>query len=161
MKISLKFVSKCPINNIPTMAQIMAWHRPGDKPLSEIIMFSILTHICVARPQWVKWQKWEPVRYMKLIFATLGFVFMSFLKWCFRHRIYAFATASHGMQLSPVNHICPRHRQSQHPADTFFWWSSLEPLIRPHGSVKQYSYSKIAFPRLFKVFISNSLIFIN
>ena len=33
--ISLKFVPKCPINNIPALVQIMAWRRPGDKPLSE------------------------------------------------------------------------------------------------------------------------------
>ena len=32
----------------------MAWRRPGDKPLSEPIMVSLLTHICVTRPQWVK-----------------------------------------------------------------------------------------------------------
>ena len=35
IKISLKFVPKGPINNIPTLVQIMAWRRPGDKPLSE------------------------------------------------------------------------------------------------------------------------------
>ena len=33
----------------------MAWRRPGDKPLSEPVMVSLLTHICVTRPQWVKW----------------------------------------------------------------------------------------------------------
>ena len=32
----------------------MAWRRPGDKPLSEPMMVSLLTHICVTRPQWVK-----------------------------------------------------------------------------------------------------------
>ena len=32
---SLKFVTKVWINNIPALVQIMAWHRPGDKPLSE------------------------------------------------------------------------------------------------------------------------------
>ena len=32
----------------------MAWRRPGDKPLSEVMMVSLLTHICVDRPQWVK-----------------------------------------------------------------------------------------------------------
>ena len=53
IKISLKFVSKSPIDNIPALFQIMAWHRPGDKPLSEAMMVSLLTHICVARPQWV------------------------------------------------------------------------------------------------------------
>ena len=35
IKISLKFVPKGPINNIPSLVQIMAWRRPGDKPLSE------------------------------------------------------------------------------------------------------------------------------
>ena len=36
--ISLKFVPKGPINNIPALVQIMAWRRPGDKPLSEPMM---------------------------------------------------------------------------------------------------------------------------
>ena len=30
--ISLKFVPKGPINNIPALVQIMAWRRSGDKP---------------------------------------------------------------------------------------------------------------------------------
>ena len=54
IKISLKFVPKGPINNIPALVQIMAWRRLGDKPLSEPIVVSLPTHICVARPQWVK-----------------------------------------------------------------------------------------------------------
>ena len=53
LKISLMFVSKVPIDNIPALVQVMAWHRPGDKPLSEAMMVSLLTHICVSRPQWV------------------------------------------------------------------------------------------------------------
>ena len=53
IKISLKFVPKGPINNIPALVQIMTWHRPGDKPLSEPMMVNLLTHICVTRPQWV------------------------------------------------------------------------------------------------------------
>ena len=52
--ISLKFVPKGPINNIPALVQVMAWRRPGDKLLSEPMMASLLTHICVTRPQWVK-----------------------------------------------------------------------------------------------------------
>ena len=32
----------------------MAWRRPGDKPLSEPMVVSLLTHISVARPQWDK-----------------------------------------------------------------------------------------------------------
>ena len=53
-KNSLKFVPKGPINNIPALFQIMAWRRPGDKPLSEPMLVCLLTHICVTRPQWVK-----------------------------------------------------------------------------------------------------------
>ena len=49
INISLKFV---------TISQhwfkIMAWRRPGDKPLSEPMMVNLLTHKCVTRPQWVK-----------------------------------------------------------------------------------------------------------
>ena len=41
IKISLKFVPKGPINNIPSLVQIMA------------LMVSLPTHICVTRPRWV------------------------------------------------------------------------------------------------------------
>ena len=54
IKISLKFVPKSPINNIPALVHIMAWCCPGDKPLFEPMVVSLPTHICVTRPQWVK-----------------------------------------------------------------------------------------------------------
>ena len=53
IKISLKFVPTGAINNIPALVQIMAWRRPGHKPLSEPMMVSLPTHICVTWPQWV------------------------------------------------------------------------------------------------------------
>ena len=43
IKISLKFVSKGPINNIPALVQIMAWCQISDKPLSE----PMLIHWCI------------------------------------------------------------------------------------------------------------------
>ena len=52
-RITLKFVPKVRINSILALSQIMAWRRPGDKPLSEPMMICLLTHICVTRPQWV------------------------------------------------------------------------------------------------------------
>ena len=55
IKISLKFVPRGSINNIPALVQIMAWRRPGDKPLSEAMMVNLPTHICVSRPQWVRY----------------------------------------------------------------------------------------------------------
>ena len=53
----LKFIwdlfQKGSINNIPPLVQIMARRRRDDKQLSETSMVSLLTHICVSRPQWV------------------------------------------------------------------------------------------------------------
>ena len=59
--------NECPINNIPSLVQIMVWRRPGDKPLSEPILVNLLTHMCVTRPQWVnrepcglvQWRLWR------------------------------------------------------------------------------------------------------
>ena len=53
--ISSKFIPMGAVNKVPALVQIMAWHRPGDKPLSKPMMVSLLTHICVTRPQWVEW----------------------------------------------------------------------------------------------------------
>ena len=52
IQVSLKFVPKRSINNIPALVQIMAWRRPGDKPLSEPMMVKLPTHVCVTRHQW-------------------------------------------------------------------------------------------------------------
>ena len=38
----MKYVPKAAINNIPALVQIMACRRPGDKPLSEPMMVSLL-----------------------------------------------------------------------------------------------------------------------
>ena len=54
IKISLKFVPKDRINNILALVKMMTWHRPGDKPLSEPIMVTLLTYVCVTRHQRVK-----------------------------------------------------------------------------------------------------------
>ena len=35
IQISVKFISKGPIDNIPASVYIMTWRRPGDMPLSE------------------------------------------------------------------------------------------------------------------------------
>ena len=58
LKISLKFVPEVRINNIPVLVKIMAWCRPGDKPLSEPMMVRLPTHICVTRPKWVNDYLW-------------------------------------------------------------------------------------------------------
>ena len=67
IKISLEFVPRGPTNNIPTLVQIMAWRRSGDKLLSEPMMVSLPTHICVIRPQWVN----LTMHMKKLIFIAM------------------------------------------------------------------------------------------
>ena len=62
MIISLKFIPNGPICNIPALGQIMAWRRPGDKPLSEpmstrftdaYIYINICIYIYMAQGGWV------------------------------------------------------------------------------------------------------------
>ena len=74
IKISQKFVPKDPINNIPALVQIMAWRRPGDKPLSEPMVVILPTHICVTRSQWVNSFESYHVR---------------FLHWCIEQSIHS------------------------------------------------------------------------
>ena len=62
-RISLKFVPRVRINNIPALVQIMAWRRPGDKPLSEPMMVSLLTHICVNELREHKTHSWRNLKY--------------------------------------------------------------------------------------------------
>ena len=54
MKISLRFfVPRDPMNNIPAMVQIMAWHRKAASYYLKQWWLSLMTHICDTRPQWV------------------------------------------------------------------------------------------------------------
>ena len=80
IKISLKFAPKGPINNIPALVQIMAWRRPGDKPM----MVSSTTHICVTRPQWVNWL-WNGTSInmadIKQNFCNFAWTSLSFNRW--------------------------------------------------------------------------------
>ena len=71
LQISLKLVPKVRINNIPALVQIMAWRRPGDKPLSEPMMVSLPTHICVTRPQWDNTKELNHVDYNNQIWRLV------------------------------------------------------------------------------------------
>ena len=82
IKMSLKFVPKDPINNIAALVQIMACRRPGDRPLSEPMMVSLLTHICVTRPQCVN----DPV--LSNLFIDVSIV----ITWSFITNPYLYQT---------------------------------------------------------------------
>ena len=52
----------------------MAWRWSGNKPLSKPMMVTLLTHICVTLPQWVKgwyilWEKWIVIVVLIFMFA--------------------------------------------------------------------------------------------
>ena len=64
IKILLKFVPKGPIDNNPTLVQIMAWRRIGDKTLFE----PMLTHICGT---WGRWFNQEFGNLQYLVFGVL------------------------------------------------------------------------------------------
>ena len=90
IKISLKFVPEAPIKNIPALVQIMAWRRPGNKPLSEPTMDSFPTHICVTRPQWVKYQTshkvrelfpWRAISVKFLFYVSIPCTYMCLIVW--------------------------------------------------------------------------------
>ena len=38
IRVSLEFVPMSPIDNNPTLVQVMAWRRTGDKPLPELML---------------------------------------------------------------------------------------------------------------------------
>ena len=50
----MKLVPRGPINNKPSIVQIMAGRQSGDKLLSEPMMVNLLSQICVTWPKWVK-----------------------------------------------------------------------------------------------------------
>ena len=89
-RISLKFVPKVRINNIPALIQIMAWRRPGDKPFSEPMMVSLLTHVCVTRSQCVKWLSignlWSVWRYKSEFRGTCLYILKEILRYNSKHR---------------------------------------------------------------------------
>ena len=39
--ISLKIIPKSPIDNKPSLVQVMAWRRKGDKPLPELMLTQV------------------------------------------------------------------------------------------------------------------------
>ena len=59
-KTSLKFVPMDLINNISSLVQIMAWHRPGTKQLCKTMVSRLPMYIWVTRPQ-MKDLKWNIV----------------------------------------------------------------------------------------------------
>ena len=96
IKNSLNFVPKGSINNIPALVQIMTSCQTGDKPLSEPMMLSLLTHICLTRPQWVKLAEYG--------FASLIIISLTFMAFIYNTNVYKAVQHKH-----TAADICPQH----------------------------------------------------
>ena len=51
---SLKFVPKCPIDNMSALVQVMAWHQIGNKPLPEPMLIQFTDAYMRHLGRWVK-----------------------------------------------------------------------------------------------------------
>ena len=74
----------------------MAWRQPGDKPLSEPMMLSLLTHICITRPQWVK--PVSALHHLTLVYclkAPSDHIYFSFGQWCLINVFVHFSRMAH------------------------------------------------------------------
>ena len=119
-----------PINNIPALAQIMASRLDGAKPLSEPMMFTLLTHICVTRPEWVnigirlgvwhtafRWTRWA------LDWVTCRCCYIIYEAW-WRHQTGQMKTFSSSLTFCELNLLVvggfSSHRSLTQLFDVFF-----------------------------------------
>ena len=58
----------------------MAWRRPGDKPLSKPMIVSLLTHICVTRPQWVNYAYFTVIQRGAEVHSVKTWAYLA--SWC-------------------------------------------------------------------------------
>ena len=86
IKISLKFVPRCLINNIPSLAQIMAWHRTGGKPLSKP-MIAMYTGIFMHHSALMSW--------IEILLRIM-------LHWCHFCKIYSKCIDKEHYNASPI-----------------------------------------------------------
>ena len=98
IKISLMFVAKGPINNIPVLIQIMAWRRQGDKAPSHYLN------------QW-----WLDYRH---IYASLGLNAL---------RSYTSVLGKDYFMVTYIYNIYTTH-QPDIPEDVDPWWGLADPI---------------------------------
>ena len=105
IKIPLKFVLKGPIYNIPALVQIMAWCRPGDTLLSEPMMVSLPTHICVTRPQWINC--FIVVIFLVFLIFWIHMVHLAmFFRITYRHHYSGIIMSAMASQITGASIVC-------------------------------------------------------
>ena len=53
-------IPRVQINNIPALVEILAWRRPGAKLLTEPMLVSLLSHICIPQCDCTDWNACFP-----------------------------------------------------------------------------------------------------
>ena len=111
------FFSKDPINNISPLVQLMAWRRPGDKSLSEPMVFNLLIHI---------WQNYVSRRSVDDLLYRLS---ASSFKYGTDIKTLNMKTSSNGNIFRVTGHLCgnspvsgefPAQRPVMRSFDVFF-----------------------------------------
>ena len=64
---SLKFVPKCPIDNMLALVQVMAWHQIGNKPLPEPMLIQFTDAYMRHLGRWVKENKFKLQNYTSFL----------------------------------------------------------------------------------------------
>ena len=113
LKFQWSWFFKGPIDNIPSLVQIMALRRPGDKLLSEPMMAILLMHICITLTQWVE----AIFHYTDVIMSTMASqvtsltIVYSTVYWAAdqrKHQSSASLAFVRGIHRSPVNSLHKR-----------------------------------------------------
>ena len=58
------------------------WHWPGDKPLSETMMVSSQTHMCVTRPEWVNSSRHNDDIWCNDVVTDIAFIIAFTVAYC-------------------------------------------------------------------------------
>ena len=130
VNISVKFIPKGPINNIQALVQIMAWRRPGDKPLSEPMIDSLLTHKCVTRLQWVNAEcaKWYMSQWHESIISEVAAI-----KWKLKWQWQTFASVAIGRYSHLNGNIGAMRQEKSFLGRDYFVWHNKLNLVGPCG----------------------------
>ena len=101
----------------------MAWCRLGDKPLSEPMIVSLLTYMCVTRPQWFK----ERGNHKRHSTAPLNIISLRTYKLTHWGRVTHICVGKLTI-IGSDNGLSPGRRQA------IFWTNAGILLIRPLGT---------------------------
>ena len=120
------------INNIPALIQIMAWCRPGDKPLSEPKVGHLLTHICVTRPQWVKSTLWA-----WLSIYTVGYIYDMVHYNVVQHITWWWQVLIQTVDISPydMTRYCTQHNQLEGKTSVRLRTHKIQPYLTLTGKL--------------------------